>query len=156
ADPGLFASKANAAFVGLLASIRQMQAASSEQWIAVNAWAIYDRGTEWPPGDYTQNRHLGLSVHFSDGMRKQYGLELGHPLILTVGSLVAQGVDVVFGAGNCGQFSTSPRCGALDRGLGRTIWGANAHPDVVTVAATSVGADWMGYSSEGPAVWNVE
>jgi subtilisin family serine protease len=70
-----------------------------------------------------------------------------------IGELVEEGADVVFCAGNCGQFSASPRCTADDRGQGRSIWGANAHPDVVTVGAVSVAAGWIGYSSEGPAIW---
>lgn len=63
------------------------------------------------------------------------------------------GIDVVFGAGNCGTFSGSLRCGKRERGECRSIWGANAHPGVVTVGAISAYDSWMGYSSQGPAPW---
>lgn len=152
-NPGLFASEANAVFGELLRAIRAWQAKSAERWVIVNSWAIYDRSTEWPTGDYSQNRRLMLSIGFTEAMRKQFEIAIGHPLITTVGELVDSGVDMVFSAGNCGQFTSSSRCGGLDRGPGRSIWGANAHPDVVTVGAVSAAVDWMGYSSEGPAIW---
>jgi hypothetical protein len=60
------------------------------------------------------------------------------------------GLDVVFAAGNCGQFCPSQRCGGLDRGPGHSIWGANAHPLVITVGAVRSDETWLGYSSQGP------
>jgi hypothetical protein len=152
-DPALFASRANAVYLRILEQIRAQQATSNARWIIMNAWAVYDRSKEWPPGDYTQNRHLQVSLEFTEAMRKQFAIRMEHPLIATVEALVAADIDVVFSAGNCGVVRPSARCGALDRGRGRSIWGANAHPHVVTVGAVSASANWMGYSSEGPAVW---
>jgi hypothetical protein len=77
----------------------------------------------------------------------------GHPLNTLMSTATGQGIDIVFGAGNCGEFSTSGRCGQKDRGEGRSIWGANAHPQVLTVGAVSANAEWLGYSSQGPAPW---
>jgi subtilisin family serine protease len=59
-------------------------------------------------------------------------------------------LDVVFAAGNCGEFCPSQRCGGLDRGPGHSIWGANAHPLVITAGAVLTDETWLGYSSQGP------
>ena len=153
-DPAFFASRVHAILEDLLQEIlARKRKGIDERWVVVNAWAVYDRSREWPPGDYSQNRHEELYVKLTDAQRKELNYKPGHPLINTVGDLVDAGADVVFCAGNCGQFSASPRCSASDRGQGRSIWGANAHPHVVTVGAVSVAANWLGYSSEGPAVW---
>jgi subtilisin family serine protease len=63
---------------------------------------------------------------------------------------VAAGADVFFAAGNCGGERPDDRCGENDRGPGRSIHGANSHPDVITVAAVTVNQQWLGYSSQGP------
>jgi hypothetical protein len=88
-------------------------------WILVNAWAVFDRSVEPSPGNYTENKNPG-----------------GHPLI----NIVKLGIqfvalDVIFAAGNCGEFCASRRCGGVDRGPGRSIWGANALPEVITAGA---------------------
>jgi hypothetical protein len=106
-------------------------------WIFVNAWAIFDRSTETIRGDYTEN----LST--SPG---------GHPLIALIRNWViaANHFDVIFAAGNCGDFDASPRCGERDRGPGHSIWGANALAEVITAGAVSSAETWIGYSSQGP------
>jgi hypothetical protein len=58
--------------------------------------------------------------------------------------------DIVFSAGNCGEFCPDDRCGPNDYGPGRSIWGANAHKDVLTLGAVRLDTAWEGYSSEGP------
>ena len=58
--------------------------------------------------------------------------------------------DVIFAAGNCGEFCGSRRCGGVDRGPGRSIWGANALPEVITAGAVLTNEMWAGYSSQGP------
>jgi subtilisin family serine protease len=104
-------------------------------WVFVNAWAIFDRSSELPLGDYTENTR-------PNG---------GHPLNNIVGQAVQQDlIDVIFAAGNCGQFCPSIRCGKLDRGPLRSIWGANSHFAVITAGAVRVDELWLGYSSQGP------
>jgi hypothetical protein len=106
----------------------------SGPWILVNAWAIFDRASETPLGDYTENTH-----------------PFGHPFNNIVGVMVEHGLmDVVFAAGNCGQFCPSRRCGPVDRGPGHSIWGANAHAGVITAGAVRSDEMWLGYASEGP------
>jgi hypothetical protein len=132
-----FISKAQAAYLVLivLIGILRQQPKWSGPWILVNAWAIYDRRTDlYPFGSYTENKAFG-----------------GHPMINTVTLAVQQAqLDVVFAAGNCGEFCPSQRCGGLDRGPGHSIWGANAHPLVITAGAVRTDELWLGYSSQGP------
>ncbi|MGA3003636.1 MAG: S8/S53 family peptidase [Acetobacteraceae bacterium] len=105
----------------------------SGPWVLVNAWGIFDTSTD-PSGSYTRN----LEPH-------------GHPLInLVTRAVQVHHLDIVFAAGNCGQFCPSQRCGDLDRGPGHSIWGANAHPLVITVGAVRSDETWVGYSSQGP------
>jgi subtilisin family serine protease len=67
-----------------------------------------------------------------------------------VGTLVGAGADVFFAAGNCGGDCPDNRCGTGDTGPGKSIHGANSHPDVITVAAVTVKQRRLGYSSQGP------
>jgi subtilisin family serine protease len=99
-------------------------------WVLVNAWSIFDRTSEIPLGDYTENPN--------------------HPLNVLVGAIVDDAIDVVFAAGNCGQFCPDRRCGERDVGPGSSIFGANSHPRVMTVGAVRTDARWMGNSSQGP------
>jgi subtilisin family serine protease len=126
-DIPAYLSQAEAAYIAMLAAI-----ASGEYtgpWIVVNAWAIYDTTTD-PGRDYVDNPL--------------------HSLNQLVDYTVSQGIDVVFGAGNCGQFCPDERCGGTDRGPGHSIWGANSLDKVLTVGAVRADAMWLGYSSQGP------
>jgi hypothetical protein len=149
--PNVFASNANAKVRALIQEIKQRkeESGSNTAWILVNAWGVFDRAGEEPPGDYTANKH----VEWSKPKPGQTSIKLGHPLNKAMSDAIDEGIDVIFGSGNCGQFSLSNRCGRLDRGPGNSIWGANAHPRVLTVGAVSANDAWMGYSSEGPAPW---
>ena len=149
--PECFASDASAIFEAVLHRIRESreQNGADEAWILVNAWGTYDRSSEWPIGDYTENRH----VRYGRDPSGNPVLVLGHPLNNLMQSAIDQGVDVVFAAGNCGQFSLDPRCRGLDRGARHSIWGANGHSAVITVGAASPGEGWMGYSAQGPLSW---
>ena len=142
-----FLSSAHAAYVEILRYIDYLRAAYPADpqykgpWILVNAWAIFDRATETPLGDYTQNAHA-----------PDAGSPDGHPLITEVrtSAILQRKFDVIFAAGNCGEFCFSIRCGKLDRGPGHSIWGANALPEVITVGAVRTDQMWAGYSSQGP------
>jgi len=107
----------------------------SGPWVLVNAWAIFDRRSEVPAGDYT-NR-------------------LTHPFNVAVTRAANEGRDMVFCAGNCGQFCPDQRCGPRDQGPGQSIFGANSHPRAMSVGAVRVDARWLGYSSQGPGQPNM-
>ncbi len=131
--PKFFNDTANEAFKRMLDDI----AASRKNgkwpghWVIVNAWAIYDT---------TSDR---------EG-RQHYANNPDHRFNQLVERAVNENHDVVFGAGNCGEFCADGRCGPRDRGPGRSILGANGHPKVLTVGAVRSDAMWLGYSSQGP------
>jgi hypothetical protein len=133
-DIANFLADAQPVFDQMIADI-QAQAGPPQQWVFVNAWAIFDRRSEQPLGDYTENRP---------------GIPGSHPFIQRIEQLAQAGFDLVFCAGNCGGVCPDGRCGPNDYGPGRSIWGANAHQSVMTVGAARIDTSWCGYSSEGP------
>jgi hypothetical protein len=129
-DIDAWASDITAAFVDLIADMKAARAAGDTgPWVALNAWSVFERA--WNPGNGSPDDPL-------------------HPLNAIMTYAIAEGCDVVFAAGNCGQFFPDPRCGCTDRGPGVSILGANAHPDVVTVASVRADGAWIGSSSQGP------
>ncbi len=130
---GFFLHTADAAFETMLDSIGQLRSAGgkwSGPWVIVNAWAIFDRADEIPLGSYTNGPN--------------------HPFNQLVAKAADAGIDVVFCAGNCGQFCPDMRCGGMDQGPGNSIFGANCHPKVLSVGAVRTDTLWLGYSSQGP------
>lgn len=135
-DVPVFTSSAHGAYSWMLLLVNLLRQFPQWDgpWVFVNAWAIFDRASDVPLGDYTENAAPG-----------------GHPFNRIVGqTTLYHRVDVVFAAGNCGQFCPDRRCGKLDRGPGRSIWGANSHPGVLTVGAVRNDLLWLGYSAQGP------
>jgi hypothetical protein len=128
-----FERTANAAFEGMLDKIKGET--KPGPWVLVNAWAIYDRSTDRDGAYYTNNP--------------------AHPFNRLMDRAVAEGRDVVFGAGNCGEFCPSWRCGPGVHGPGNSIFGANSHPKVLTVGAVNPDKMWLGYSSQGPGQSNL-
>ncbi len=126
-----FLHLADAAYQTVLTDIPQfLQATFPGPWILVNPWGIFDRRSEHPPGDYTTNPHN----HFNR----------------LVVQAVAANIDVIFAAGNCGQFCPDFRCAGEDVGPGFSIWGANSLEQVLTIGAVRADGMWLGYSSQGP------
>lgn len=111
-------------------------------WVLVNAWALRERDDEiGPETDPVNDPH--------------YTSNPSHPLNATITRMARRtfpeggGFDIVFAAGNCGQFTTG-RCGPFDRGPNQSIWGANALQDVLCVGASTAHDRWVGSSSQGP------
>jgi Subtilase family len=133
--PSGFLSWALAVYLGLrgwIPLIQKLNPAYSGPWVLNNSWAVFDLST--------QGSHPPL-----------YGNAPGHQLNQAVALLPSLGIaDVVFAAGNCGQFCPDPRCAAAQIGPARSIYGAAALKDVLTVAAVRSDEIWLGYSSQGP------
>jgi hypothetical protein len=130
-----FISTIQSAYTSLIHEIlyRRSMPEWSGPWVLINAWGIFDTRSD-PTGSYTRNTEIG-----------------GHPMINRITQAIAtHQLDIVFAAGNCGQFCPSQSCGGQDRGPGHSIWGANAHPLVITVGAVRSDEIWTGYSSQGP------
>jgi hypothetical protein len=138
-DVPKFLSTVHGAFDQIVESIHHLQNSDDERWrrpwVFVNAWATFNRGGEQPEGDYTRR--------------------LEHKFNRLV-TQMAEEFDMVFAAGNCGQFCPSARCGRDDVGPGHSIIGANSHPDVLTVGAVRADGMWLGYSSQGPGALSTD
>ncbi len=79
-----------------------------------------------------------------------YATNPDHPFTRKVVEAIELGILVLFAAGNCGESCPTDRCGS-DVGPGKSIWGANGHPLVMTVGAVNKDEQFVGYSSQGPA-----
>lgn len=88
---------------------------------------------------------------FAKSWAPDYATNPNHPFTKKVVEAINTGIIVTFAAGNCGQVCPSSKCGASDTGPGRSIWGANGHPKVITVGAANILEQWIGYTSQGPA-----
>ncbi|MEO0684983.1 MAG: S8 family serine peptidase, partial [Cyanobacteria bacterium J06649_11] len=107
-------------------SIKQYQIDGTPQ-ILTNSWGIYQESWD-----------------------EFYANNPEHPFTRKVVEAINLGILVLFAAGNCGGSCPSQRCGT-DFGSGKSIWGANGHPLVMTVGAVNKEEEFIGYSSQGPA-----
>lgn len=118
-------------------------------WVLCNAWAVFDLAQDLPQGktwSYARNPDNPF-------LRKLVAIALGEA---PGPSQPAPGADVVFAAGNCGQFCPDPRCGEGSIGPGNSIYGAAALSRVLTVGAVRSDGMWLGYAAQGPAWTSTE
>ncbi|MBC7799708.1 MAG: S8 family serine peptidase [Gemmatimonadaceae bacterium] len=116
--------------IGAILRLHRKHGHATGSWVFVNSWAIYDRTSDVSDVRYCTDRQ--------------------HVLNRAIAALVNDhGADVVFAAGNCGQFEPDGRCGHGDCGPDRSILGANSLSEVVTASAVRVDRTWLGYSSQG-------
>jgi len=78
---------------------------------------------------------------------------LRHPLHRKVREVVTSGATVLFAAGNCGHECPSGNCRPSGIGPSRSIHGSNSLTEVITVAAVNASHQRIGYSSEGPGMF---
>jgi subtilisin family serine protease len=113
--------------------------------IAGLQWAIEKHRRDGTP----QILSCGWGIYqCSDDPR--YATDASHPLTRKIVEAIDEGILVLFAAGNGGQTCPRSSCGE-DVGPGKSIWGANGHPRVMTVGAANKDEQWIGYSSQGPA-----
>lgn len=72
-----------------------------------------------------------------------------HPLHAFIQILVNAGIDMIFAAGNAGLPCPMP---SYLHNTSGSIMGANAYPEVLTVAGCDVNDTRVGYSSQGPSI----
>jgi subtilisin family serine protease len=95
-----------------------------------NSWGMFHPTWDFPvghPGNYSDNPN--------------------HPFNRIVGALERAGADILFAAGNCGADCPDGRCQGVTT---RAIYGANSHPQVLSVAGVDVDKNRVGYSAIGP------
>ncbi|NEP85950.1 MAG: S8/S53 family peptidase [Okeania sp. SIO2C2] len=109
---------------------------------------------QWALDQYNKNRTPQILSNswgmFQKAWAPDYATNPNHPFTRKVVEVINKGIIVTFAAGNCGQVCPSSRC-ASDTGPGKSIWGANGHPKVITVGAANILEQWIGYTSQGPA-----
>lgn len=88
---------------------------------------------------------------FCKSWAPDYATKSDHPFTKKVVEVINAGIIVTFAAGNCGSVCPSSKCCPSDTGPGKSIWGANGHPRVITVGAANILEQWIGYTSQGPA-----
>lgn len=82
-----------------------------------------------------------------------YAQNRDHPFTRLVQQAVANGIIMVFAAGNCGCVFPDPTCKSYTGDKAR-IWGANGLAEVITVAAATVSDEYYQPSTAGPGAWN--
>ncbi len=95
-----------------------------------NSWGMFHPSWDFPvghPGNYSDNPN--------------------HPFNRIVAALDRAGADILFAAGNCGPDCPDGRCQGV---TADAIYGANSHPQVLSVAGVDTTKDRVGYSSVGP------
>lgn len=107
-------------------------------------WAIDRHRVDGTPHVLTNSWGI-----FQENWDPAYARDPNHPFTRKVVEAVNEGILVLFAAGNCGATCPDGRCGP-DNGPGRSIWGANSHPMVMTVGAVNKDEKFIGYSSQGP------
>ncbi|WP_208025663.1 S8 family serine peptidase [Niastella caeni] len=113
--------------------------------IAGFQWAIDQHKANGTPQILTNSWGI-----FQDNWDPVYATDPNHPFTRKVVDALNEGIIVLFAAGNCGGSCPDGRCGT-DNGPGKSIWGANGHPRVMTVGAVNKNEQFVGYSSQGPA-----
>lgn len=108
-------------------------------------WAINRHKVDGTPHVLTNSWGI-----FRENWDANYARNPNHPFTRKVVEAINEGILVLFAAGNCGDTCPDGRCGS-DTGPGKSIWGANGHPQVMTVGAANKNEQFIGYSSRGPA-----
>lgn len=102
----------------------------SRSLVVNNSWGMFHPTWDFPvghPGNYSDNPN--------------------HPFNRIVGALERAGADILFAAGNCGADCPDGRCQGV---TAMAIYGANSHPQVLSVAGVDVDKNRVGYSAIGP------
>ena len=110
-------------------------------------------GVNWAINQFTANGTPQILTNswgiFQKSWDTEYATNPNHPFTKKVVEALDKGIIILFAAGNCGATCPDGRCGT-DNGPGKSIWGANSHPRVMTVGAVNKNEQFVGYSSQGP------
>jgi serine protease AprX len=79
--------------------------------------------------------------------------DIQHPIHRKVREVVASGAACFFAAGNCGANCPSGNCDVSGIGPGHSIHASNSLAEVITVAAVNSTHDRIGYSAQGPGMF---
>ena len=112
------------------------------------------KGYEWAINQHKANGTPHILTNswgmWQKAWAEDYATKANHPFTKMVVKALDEGILVLYAAGNCGEACGGSKC-AADKGPGKSIWGANGHPRVMTVGAANTKGQYIGYSSQGPA-----
>jgi serine protease AprX len=101
----------------------------------------------------TNNSYGFVGVPPRDQLPNHEIHDINHPLHRKVREVVASGCPCFFAAGNCGEDCPSGNCHVSGIGPGRSIHASNSLAEVITVAAVNSRNDRIGYSAQGPGLF---
>ena len=128
---GALLSDAVKAYAHLLdIMMKPLRIGQKRSMVVNNSWGMFNPSWDYPVGD---------PANYSDNPN--------HPFNIAVASLEVGGADILFAAGNCGADCPDSRCGGV---TANTIYGANGHPQVLTIAGVDTTQHRVGYSAIGP------
>ncbi len=101
----------------------------------------------------TNNSYGFVGVPQRDHAPRHEIWDRNHPVHRKVREVVAAGVPCFFAAGNCGDDCPSGACHSSGIGPGNSIHASNSLAEVITVAAVNSVHERIGYSSQGPGMF---
>lgn len=101
----------------------------------------------------TNNSYGYVSVPPRDAEPDHEIWDLNHPLHRKIREVVASGAAAFFAAGNCGADCPIGDCDRSGVGPGKSIHASNSLVEVITVAAVNSQGTRIGYSSQGPGMF---
>ncbi|WP_407530497.1 S8 family peptidase [Methylobacterium oryzisoli] len=101
----------------------------------------------------TNNSYGFVSVPPRETMPNHEIWNLNHPVHRKAREVVAAGIPCFFAAGNCGENCPSGACHPSGIGPGLSIHASNSLAEVITVAAVNSRHERVGYSSQGPGMF---
>lgn len=130
-DVDAFEANVTALFDSIITA-RNASAYKEQPWVLVNAWAIAN--------PVQQYRQADADKRYCDG--------IDNPATAMIQAMSSE-FDIVFAAGNAGEFAPVRGSGSYYRGPDRCLNGANALSGVLTVGAVDITGRWVGTSSQG-------
>lgn len=104
----------------------------------------------------TSNSYGFVGVPPQDQFPTHEVWDLAHPLHRKVREVIGSGAAAFFAAGNCGENCPSGACRSTGIGPGRSIHASNSIVEVITIAAVNSRHERIGYSSQGPGMFERE
>ncbi len=104
-----------------------------EPWVLVNAWSVANTIQDYDSGLTAEELYITGQLNKANEILND----------------LAKEHDIIFAAGNYGQFHPATGAGLYDRGPERSIRGSNAIGRILCVAACNTQGDWAGASSQG-------
>ncbi|MGB9366797.1 MAG: S8 family serine peptidase [Xanthobacteraceae bacterium] len=115
--------------------------------------AVLDQRRKDGTPHITNNSYGFVGIPPKEEMPEHEIHDINHPVHRKILEVVAAGVACFFAAGNCGADCPSGKCHISGIGPGKSIHASNSLAEVITIAAVNSGDERIGYSSQGPGMF---